>query len=55
MEADLPMPTLDLTNDFDKIRALFPVTQTQAYLMNPAQSPLNTPFAGSCGALWPDT
>ena len=42
MDSDFPMPTLDLTRDFDKSRALFPVTQTQAYLMNAAQSPLNT-------------
>jgi hypothetical protein len=33
---------LDILRDFDAIRALFPVTQYQAYLMNAAQSPLNT-------------
>jgi selenocysteine lyase/cysteine desulfurase len=32
---------LDVLRDFDAIRALFPVTQYQAYLMNAAQSPLN--------------
>ncbi|MEP6831197.1 MAG: aminotransferase class V-fold PLP-dependent enzyme [Rhizomicrobium sp.] len=33
---------IDILRDFDAIRALFPVTQYQAYLMNAAQSPLNT-------------
>ena len=38
----MPTVTLDLTRDFDEIRGLFPVTRTQTYLMNAAQSPLNT-------------
>ena len=42
MANDMLHPTLDLTHDFDQIRALFPITQTQTYLMNAAQSPLNT-------------
>ena len=35
-----PKP-LCLSRDFGSIRALFPVTQSQTYLMNAAQSPLN--------------
>lgn len=37
-----PQEKLDLTNDFEAIRGLFPITQHQAYLMNAGQSPLNT-------------
>lgn len=33
---------LDLTCDLDQVRALFPVTGHSAYLLNAAQSPLNT-------------
>ena len=34
--------SLSLSHDFEAIRGLFPITQHQNYLMNAAQSPLNT-------------
>ncbi|MBK0327836.1 aminotransferase class V-fold PLP-dependent enzyme [Rhodobacteraceae bacterium F11138] len=33
--------SLDLTDDFDAVRALFPITQHSTYLLNAGQSPLN--------------
>lgn len=33
---------LNLTRDFDRIRALFPVTRHSTYLLNAGQAPLNT-------------
>jgi cysteine desulfurase/selenocysteine lyase len=42
MANGIPNTTLDITRNFDEVRALFPVTETQTYLMNAAQSPLNT-------------
>ncbi len=38
----MPNNQLDIARDFDQIRALFPVTKAQTYLMNAGQSPLNT-------------
>ena len=42
MANDLSNAKLDLSRNFEEIRALFPVTEAQTYLMNAAQSPLNT-------------
>jgi cysteine desulfurase/selenocysteine lyase len=41
MTDQTPNTALDLLRDFDAVRALFPITKYQAYLMNAAQSPLN--------------
>jgi len=37
-----PRATLDLATDLDAVRGLFPVTRQRTYLMNAAQSPLNS-------------